>query len=196
MDDALKDRVFGPSSFVKLKKINYRDGRMATFSELIDRVYFAFKNKDDDFGRNLMKCISIENGSLFGDTAIIYGPDFVSVVDRAEIGDFGLLIDENNCRKVSYGYKIGEQTSCELANNSLLVALVNGQERAEKVAEIASDFKLNPIFVPLSKKDVKSIEIRFPLFFLGNKKYPNSDRLYVHAYDDIYGSGYSLAKFD
>lgn len=92
---------------------------------------------------------------------LLYVPkEGVYIQDRPQINNLGISMEKSDLIKmleandpsvrfVPFGFKTGEQTPQELATNQFVVGLA-GEDGAEKLAEIALNFRLNPIVSELS----------------------------------------------
>jgi len=144
-----------------------------TSSETASLVYDAFQNKE---GKYELEIISILNNTWFWEfTGNLYLPKSNEEVNngvllnlKPRIENGKLIMNKNDLIKrlrgkdpdikfVPFGYKTGEQTVPELMKNPYIVARYDG-EGAQKIAEIASEYKKAPklwSFDSVDKEEVR-----------------------------------------
>lgn len=159
----------GPMNFPRLRKADYGpDFRMPTMPELVPLVYASLENPEYDSAKKVMQIL--RNHWLTGNTGILYTKRGMFVQDNPKIKyrsismdkktldrilssyeEKGVVFSDNRkVRFVPYGFKTGEQTPLELSRNLGVIALVNGEENAEKIAKASGHCRLNPYFWVLS----------------------------------------------
>lgn len=167
----------GPSNFAGLRSSDYSPGfRMPTMPELVPLVYASLENQDYKTAKIVVK--TLKESWLTGNTGILYVPNGMFVQDNPELKEGRVFMDgkaleqrlgsheekgvvfsaDKNVRFVPYGFKREKQTSLELSTNSGVIALVGGEENAEKLARASEHYKSNPWFYAL--QDVKKPETR------------------------------------
>lgn len=159
----------GPMNFPRLRKADYGPGfRMPTMSELVSLVHASLENPEYESARNVVR--TLRNHWLTGNTGILYTKKGMFVQDNPKIkyrsismdkktldkilgsheGKRVVFSDNRKVRFVPYGFKTGEQTPSELSRNLGVIALVDGEENAEKTAKASEHYRLNPYFWVLS----------------------------------------------
>jgi len=155
----------GPMDFIGLRNADYGKGfRMPTMSELTQLVYASLENQDYETAKNVFK--TLRNHLLTGNTGIHYTFDGMYVQENPDLRNREVFMDEKTLknklssyeekgvvfsddRKIRftpYGFKRGSQTPLELSKNSGIIALVNGEENAEKLARASSKYYKFPHF--------------------------------------------------
>lgn len=162
----------GPMNFHGLRNADYGKGfRMPTVPELVPLVYASLENKDYASAKNVVKIL---RDWLTGDTVVHYFPEGVFVEDNPKIKDNGIVTpnykalesklgnseekgvifsDDGKIRFTPYGFKKEYQSALDLSKNSGVIALVNGEENAEKLARASEHCLGQPCFLALSKVD-------------------------------------------
>lgn len=151
----------GPmNSFYDLRNADYGKGfLMSTMPELVYLVYASLENQNYASAENVIKALRKE---LTGNTGVlsvraeeIYVQDNpnirngrVSMTQKTlqnKLGSYeerGVIFsDDRNLRFTPYNFKVGEQSSSELAINTGLIALVGGEENAERFAKASRYWK-------------------------------------------------------
>ena len=152
MTEAL--RIYGPNTYSKVKEQIETDNLITpTFSELISLVHTVF-NSDDKYREEINRLVV--KSRLWGFTGILYIPNKGAYIqDNPEIKNDRPFMEESDLerrleandpsvRHVPFGYKIWQMKSSELAKNPFVIALANGEENAEKLAEFADKHKFDP----------------------------------------------------
>ena len=148
--------AYGPNTYLNIKQLIENDEMdTPTFSETVSLIYPAFVNdkekKVEEF--NDIKKIMKDNW-LWGFTGILYTPETIYVQDNPEIrngmpfmdeGDLVKKLEQNDpsVRQVQYGFNTGSMSALSLVKNEFVIALA-GEEGADKLAQIADTFKINP----------------------------------------------------
>ena len=185
----------GPNTYIEVGNQIEQSGLIRPTSEetvhLVHLAYFDDNVKDEpEFNdiRGIMK-----NKWFWEFTRNLWVEDGVYVYDNRD----GKLVDESdlikkleaNDRSVRFvpkGFKLGEQTSEELAKNPYIIARYS-EEGAEKLAEVAGQFSSNPYVYGLT--NVRKSEQRVSA--LGH--YWGRDRLGVGGSDFVgVSGGYAL----
>jgi len=179
LDDGLvfnAQRV-GPMNFNGLRNADYGPGfRMPTMPELVPFIYASLENKNYNAAKNVVK--TLRNHWIAGNTGILYVPDGMFVQDNPELKkrismnqktlkgklgkheEKGVVFSENrNIRFVPYGFKRESQSALELSTNTGIIALVGGEENAEKIAKASEYYRLNPYFWALENVDSPQIRV-------------------------------------
>ena len=186
----------GPKRFFRLRNADYGNGfRMPTIPELVDLVYASLENQEYESAKNVVE--TLRSHWLIGNTGILRVPEGMFVQDNPEMIDGRISMeqktlidklgshvekevvfsDNRSIRFVPYGFKEGEQTPLELSKNSGIIAFVDGEKNAEKIAKASKHYELNPDFWVLTKVDSPKTKIGF----LGSSVF--GDRLYVETDD-------------
>lgn len=192
---AFNSQRVGPLNFSGLRQEDYGNGfRMPIMPELVHLVYASLENQDYDTAKNVV--ITLKRNWLTGNTGILYVPDGMFVWDKPNLRDGRISMDQKDLearlgsyeergvvfsddrsvRFTQYGFVKREQSSLALSENLGVIALVGGEENAEKIARASEHYKLDPWFCALS--NVKSLEIKVAGLISDNF----GSRLYVNAY--------------
>ncbi len=114
------------------KKIDKARLLRPTFAETVSLVYSATQNQDNKYAQQVLDIL--KNSWFWGFNGIIYKPKegaFISDRNRKDI-------------HVPFGFKTGENSLEEFVKNPFVLALVEGEEGAEKLGKIAKSLKLIP----------------------------------------------------
>lgn len=163
----------GPMNFAGLREADYGEGfRMPTMPEIVPLVYASLENKNYDTAKNVVK--TLKNHWITEDTAIHYFLEGMYVQDNPAIKNGRIITptqkelenrlgshkekkvvfsDDRSVRVTPYNFKRGFQTPSELSTNTGIIALVGGEENAEKLAKASKHYKSNPYFWTLEKVD-------------------------------------------
>lgn len=197
----------GPTNFSGLRKADYGLGsRMPTMPEIVSLVYASLESQDYETAKDVIK--TLRSNWLTGNTGILYVPEgMLYVQDNPELRDNRVFMgaktlestlgsheesgvifsDDRSIRFTPYNFKRASQTPLELSTNQGVVALVGGEENAEKIAKASEHYKLDPRFYALS--NVKLPEIRVAGLGSGDFDYG----LFVGASDgEGFGDGCSF----
>jgi len=153
----------GPMNFYGLRKADYGRGfRMPTMPELVQLVYASLENQNYDTAKNVVN--TLRDHWLTANTGILYVPEGMFVQDNPKLKD-GIISmsqkslekklssheekrvvfsDDKTIRFTPYNYKRESQTPLELSTNTGIIALVGGEENAEKLARASEHYKLKP----------------------------------------------------
>ncbi len=157
----------GPTTFKVLRENDYGEGyRMPTMPELVPLVHASLENKKEyKMARNVVK--TQKHHRITGNTAVHYFPKgmFAEDIPKMKSGrivtptfkvlekklgshkERGVVFsDDGSVRFTPYNFKKGYQTPLELSINKGIIALVGGEENAEKLAEASEHYKTNPCF--------------------------------------------------
>ena len=161
-------RRIGPKNFKGLRENDYGEGfRMPTIPELVPLIYASLGNKNYNTTKNVVK--TLKKDWITGDTGILYVPEGMFVQDNPELKDGqismnqtalekrlgshkerGVIFSDNrSVRFTSYDFKRKSQTPLELSINTGIIALVGGEENAEKLAKASEHYRLKPYFYTL-----------------------------------------------
>lgn len=143
-------------------------------TEIASLVYDAFQNKEGQYESEI---IDILNDRYFWEfTGNLYLPksndevnNGIILENNPKIVNEKLNMDKNslikkiqdndlNVKFVPFGFKIGEQTSKQLGKNPYLIARY-GEEGAEKIAEIASEYRSDPRLFSLDSVKKKKVRM-------------------------------------
>jgi len=196
----------GPLNFAGLRNADYSPGfRMPTMPELVPLVYASLENQDYDTAKNIVE--NLRRNWLTGNTGILYvPPEGMFVQDNPDLRDGRISMnqevlearlgsheergvvfsDDKSARFTPYEFVRGEQSSLTLSENPGVIALVGGEEKAEKLARASEHYKTKSYFWALDKVDSPQIRVAglLPDSFNG--------RLSVGAYD---GEGCGWSSF-
>lgn len=162
----------GPFGFHGLRKINYygKGFRMPTLPELVPLVYSSLENKKEyKTAKNVVK--TLKKDWITGNTGILYAPEGMFVQDNPELKDGRISMDQKalesklgsheergvvfsddrSIRFTPYNFKGKSQTPLELSTNTGIIALVSGEENAEKLAKASECYRNKPYFRALEK---------------------------------------------
>ena len=157
--------LFGPGDYNDLgNQIEEAGMKRASMGEVILSAHEAFK-ENSRYSKEKQDKIKeiLKQNWLYGFTEsialpnqdVIYAYDAPTKADEIDINSHDLerILRDNTEKRVSFGYKIGEQSFEEFRVNPYLILLA-GEEGAEKATEIASKFRLNPyLWSPSKQKD-------------------------------------------
>jgi hypothetical protein len=129
-----------------------------TIAETISLIHAAVQDKDNNkYVREVMDILHNRNRYLYCFTKNLWTPEGVYAADDRDGSPLNrqdlerrLQANDSSVRFVPYGFKLGEQTPEELEVNPLIKAHA-GEEGAQKLAEIASEFKKRPFVRGLEK---------------------------------------------
>ncbi len=168
----------GPTTFKGLRENDYGEGfRIPTMPELVPLVYASLKNKNHDIAKDVIE--TLKNHWLTGNTGILHVSKKMFVQDNPEIKDGRIFMnqkalesklgsheergvffsDDRSVRFTSYDFKRKSQTPLELSINTGIIALVGGEENAEKLAKESGHYKVSPYFWVLENVDFPIIRV-------------------------------------
>ncbi len=169
----------GPMNFNGLRNADYGKGfRMPTMPELVPLVYASLENKEYETAKNVIN--TLKDYWLTGNTGIYYFSEGMFVQDNLEMEngriippnyktlesklgkheERGVVFSEDKkIRFTPYNYKRESQSSLDLSKNTGVIALVGGEENAEKLAKTSEHYKANPYFWALSNVDSPQIRV-------------------------------------
>jgi hypothetical protein len=162
--------IVGPISFADMRDKAYDAGfRMSTMSELVSLVYASFENPEYETAKNVIKIF--KNEWVPANTGVYYSPQGMFALDNPEMENKKIIpfdykalesklgkheekgvifSDDKTLRFTPYGFKIGSQNSVELAKNRGIIALVNGEENADRLAIASQHYNVNPVLFTFS----------------------------------------------
>jgi|APSaa5957512622_1039677.scaffolds.fasta_scaffold08017_5 hypothetical protein len=172
-------KIVGPDKFSALREeYSYEKGfKMATIPELTNLVYASLENPNYKTAQEVIKRIKHSFG-ISGNTSVLYAPDQgIYVQDNPIIENGKIFMCEDNLEKqlgsieengvvfsddrtirfTPNGSKFGYQGSDDLAKNSGIIALVNGQENAEKLAKSTDYFKFHNFLGSLQSLNMRRV---------------------------------------
>lgn len=177
----------GPRNFLELRQADYGPGfRMPTIPELVPLVYASLENQDYDAAKNVVNLM--EDYWLTGNTGIRYVQEGMFVQDNpkwkgeriymsqkvleSRLGSHeeeGVVFsDDGSVRFTPYGFvREEEQSSQALSVNPGVIALVGGEENAEKLARASEHYKHGCWFHALSCVELPEIISVAGLFSYG-----------------------------
>lgn len=130
-----------------------------TYAQIADIAYeTVVQDPNNQYSKEIRQIM--RQNWLWGFTGSLFVPKGVYVQDRPIFGSDGLPImqeseleaklqaGDSSVRFVEPGFKTGEQTASELAKNPYVIALA-GEQGAEQLAEIASNYKNKPVVYSL-----------------------------------------------
>ena len=164
----------GPTTFKVLRENDYGEGyRMPTMPELVPLIHASLENKKEyKMAKNVVK--TQKHHGITGNTAGHYFPEgmFAEDIPKMKSGrivtpTFKVLekrlgsreergvtfSDDESVRFTSYDFKRKSQTPLELSINTGIIALVGGEENAEKLAKASGHYKVSPYFWVLGNVD-------------------------------------------
>ncbi len=201
-----KTQRIGPMTFRNLRNADYGTGfRMPTMPELVSLVYASLENRNYGGAKEVIK--TLKNHWIAGNTGILYTPEGMYVQDNPNMEDGGismnqkvlegklgrhqekgvLFSNDRSIRFTPYNYKTESQSSLEFSQNSGIIALIGGEENAEKLTKASEHYCSNPYFLALDKPTSPEVRVGgFGTYFVDN-------RLYADAYVDVgFGDWYSF----
>lgn len=193
----------GPMNFYGLRNADYGDGfRMPTMPESVPLVYASLENQNYASAKNVVK--TLRKRFLAGNTGILYVPEGMYVQDNPNIREGKISMDQKTLQNKLGSYEEAEvifsddktvrftpyefngesQSRLDLSRNTGIIALVCGEENAEKLAKASEHWKRQPYFWALSSVDSPQIRVA------GLISYDFNNRLGVVAGDseDFVGS--------
>lgn len=198
----------GPINFHGLRKADYGEGfRMPSFHELVPLVHASLENSGYATAKAVVQ--TLKSYWLIGNTGILWTPRGMYVQDSPEVRKDRIYINEKDLenelsatqeRGVIYsdnrsvrftplGFQIKGQTALNLSKNPGIIALVNGEENAEKLAESSQHYRLKPYLFGYKQVDspiISVLDLNSGLF---------GDRLGVDAYySECCGGRYSFGR--
>jgi hypothetical protein len=168
----------GPTTFKGLRENDYGEGfRMPTIPELVPLVYASLENKNHDIAKDVIE--TLKNHWLTGNTGILHVSKKMFVQDNTEIKDGRIFMnqkalesklssheekgvvfsDDKSIRFIHYGFKKELQSALDLSRNTGIIALVGGEENAEKLAKASGHYKASPYFWVLENVDFPIIRV-------------------------------------
>ncbi len=197
----------GPMNFYDLRKADYGDGfRMPTMPELVPLVYASLENQDYASAKNVVE--TLRQRWLTGNTGVLCVPEGMYAQDNPNIRnqkvsmtqktlqnklgsheERGVVFsDDRTVRFTPYNFKRESQSPLDLSRNTGIIALVDGEENAERLAKASEHWKREPYFWALSNVD--SPQIRVAALY----SYGFDDRFFVDTHDSggFVGSGDSF----
>jgi hypothetical protein len=204
----------GPTTFGGLREADYGERfRMPTMPEIVPLVYASLKNQDYDTAKNVVK--TLRDRWITGNTAVLYVPDGMFVQDNPEMKNGRILMsqkvlegklgstqekgvvfsDDRTIRFTPYNYARESQTPLQLSSNTGVVALVGGEENAEKPAKASEHYKAKPYFWALDNVDSPQVRVAglfsgdfgVRLFVVANGSEYDDDRCSFGVLDDAVG---------
>ena len=188
---------FGPDTYANVgSQIEQADLIRPTMSQITSLAHTSF-NSDDKYSKEIVQLM--KNAYLRGFTGSHYVPRKGAYIqDDPQIRNGMPFMDESelvrkleandpSVRFVPFGFKVEEMTPTHLAENKYVQALV-GEEGAEKLAEMASKRRINPVLYSFESVDepLTRVSALVSLWGLGGG-------LVVFGYDRGYGrDGYSF----
>ncbi len=148
-------RRVGPKNFVDLRNANYGEGfRMPTIPEVVPLIYASLENQNYTTAQNVVR--TLKDHRISGNTGILYtekgmyaqdNPNLrnsiVSMNERILKSKLGpteeagvVFSDDKSVRFTPYGFKI-ERLGKDLGKNKGIIAIVGGQENAEKLVRVS-----------------------------------------------------------
>lgn len=203
----------GPLDFYGLRDSYYGPGfRMSTMPEIVQLVYSSLENQVYKTAKTVKKILN--KNWLTGDTGILCTKEGMYVQDHPLVQgrevvmmekvlekmlgsheEKGVIFsDDKSIRFTPHGFKTGLQTSLELSRNSGVIALVNGEENAEKIAKVSEKFKANPYFWALDSADSEPVAVAS----LNSSYFCFRDRISINAEGDgkLYDKRYSFGVLE
>src|SRR3989338_2088192 len=182
---------FGPDTYANVGSQIEQAGLIRpTISEITSLAHTSY-NSDDNYSKKIQKLM--KDYWLRGFTGSLYVPNKGAFIqDDPQIRNGMPFMDESelvrkleandpSVRFVPFGFKVEEMTPTHLAENKYVQALV-GEEGAEKLAEMASKRRINPVLYSFESVDepLTRVSALVSLWGLGGG-------LVVFGYDRGYG---------
>ena len=144
---------YGPNTYLGVKEAIEQDGyKTPTMAENASLVHTAF-NSDDKYSNGIKGIM--KDRWLWSFTGNLYLPNKgVYIQDNPEIRDGRVIMDESDLVKkleskdpsvrfVPFGFETESMSPMQLAKNAYVIGLA-GEEGADKLAEVADEFKQKP----------------------------------------------------
>ncbi len=186
----------GPTNFYGLRKADYGEGfRIPIMPEIVPLVYASLENQKYETAKNVINTLG---SGLVGNTAVHYFPEGMFVEDIPKMKNKRIITptqkelenrlgshkekevvfsDDRSVRFTPHNFRTGSQQPFRLCTNTGIIALVGGEENAEKLAIGASEnHKFTPHFYALDH-GIDSPQTRVVALFL----YDSDDRLVIDA---------------
>ena len=131
-------------------------------------VYAAWQNPKERYSREIID--TLKNRLLWSYNGILYVPkEGAYIKAHPEVKNDKIVMNKSDLVKkleendssvkfVSFGFKIGELTARELAKNKFIRGLA-GEEGAEKLAEVSTNYKHHPFLFSFDKLDEELIRV-------------------------------------
>ena len=187
----------GPTTFKGLRENDYGEGfRMPTMPEIVPLVYASLENQKYGIAKDVIK--TLKKYWLTGNTGILYVPKKMFVQDKPERKDGRIFMDQETLEKMLGSHEEGGvvfsddgsvrftpcdfkrelQSALELSKNPGVIALVGGEENAEKLAKASGHYKASPYFGALKYTN-------FPIIRVADLYSHNrNDQLVIRANND------------
>ena len=160
--------AYGPNTYAQVGELITKANLIKpTMADTVDLVHAAF-HSDDKYSKEIREIM--KNYWLWAFTGNHYIPGKgVYIAPDPEIRNGRPFMEESelvkrleahdpSVRFVPFGFKTGEMTPNELSRNPYILALV-GEERAEKLVEIASKHKNKPYLLGVTSVDRPSTRV-------------------------------------
>jgi len=191
--------AYGPGDYTNVGlQIGQNGLSRPTMAQTASLIHTAF-NSEDRYSDEIIGII--KRGLFWVFTGSLYALKGAYVQDDPEIRDRMPFMEESelirrlekndpSVRFVPFGFKVGEMSLRELADNGYVKALA-GEESAEKLAEVASKFRGNPILFSLDNTKEPTTRVSA----LGSDRVL-SGRLYVDGShgNDMGGYAFGISK--
>lgn len=129
--------LIGPDSYDNVRAQILEDSLLLpTMAQTASLVYTAWRNPAEEYSRRIINLL--KSNSLWTFNKITYSPNSGSYIyeDLENKKDIQVGF-------VPFGYKVGEQSPKQLERNPFVLVLA-GEEGAEKLAEISTNYKFKP----------------------------------------------------
>ncbi len=148
-------------NFADLRNADYGKGFiMPTMSELAQLICGSLENQKYHSAKNVVK--TLKSKLLYGNTGIFYAPEGMYIQDNPNIKNGRVSMDQKmlerklgkneekgvvfsndrTIRFTPYNFNTGLQSPLQLAKNTGVMALVGGEENAEKIAKASDNYKV------------------------------------------------------
>jgi len=163
--------AFGPGNYVNVgTQIRESGLEQPTMEQTAYLVCDAWQNPKEKYSKEIIE--KMKTNWLWGFNGLLYVPkEGIYIQDRPEIRDGRVFMSqedlverlESNDKSVRFveydSFKRESQSSLELAKNPFIIALA-GEEGADKLAQVADNYKIKPFLWTIDGKDVKNLQQR------------------------------------
>lgn len=162
--------AFGYGTYVNVgNQIDKAGLEKPTMEQTAHLVHGALQNPKEKYSADIIK--KLRDSRIFGFNGLLYYPnEGIYIQDRPEIKNGRVIMDKNDLvqkletndpsvRFVPFGtFKRGTQSSLEIAKNPFVQALAE-EEGADRIAQSADNYKLNPFVGTLESVSEPTIKV-------------------------------------
>jgi len=156
-----------------------------TMAQIASLVYTAFNPNGDGYSKKIQELVRRNflwtcTGSLTIPGKGLYIQDYPPIVDgmpNISTNDLERRVEEGELRFVPFGFKTGEMSPRDLAENLYVQALA-GKEGAEKLGRVAKEYESNPFLWVLTHTNEPHTRVSLLVSYLNGK------RLEINSFED------------